>query len=469
MIVFAGETTEHAGDAEVRAQGWHWLGLLSDIGGPSNLVENYVKWSSRIVNENTLFDSVRRGCQIARTSPRGPVFLSVATDVMIRSFKNIEVSRLSTVVAPARPAEDDLKEVAEQLIQSKNPIIITEHTGKTPEIVNKLTELAELLDIPVFESSLPYYANFPKENPFYMGYNVAEALSEADTILVIGAVTPWYPPSAICGSYAHVIQMNESPCFENLPYSGYRSDISITTEIEQGLTALLKAVNVGINRLKISTSLHRERREILYTRHNEILSEWRKEAENEKNNKPVSARWFLNLARKILPPDSIILDETLTHTRFVHQYMATPGCYYKSAYGGLGVGLGESAGMKLIHPNRPVVLIIGDGAFNYNPVLAGLGMCQEYHLPLIIMILDNGGYGAMKFGYQRLYPEGWAARQNTYLGVDIAPAPDYTKIVEAFDACGEKITNPLQIEPALNRALQNLKEGKTSLLDVILY
>ena len=38
MLIFSGETCEHCGDDEVRAQGWHWLGLLSDIGGPTSLV-----------------------------------------------------------------------------------------------------------------------------------------------------------------------------------------------------------------------------------------------------------------------------------------------------------------------------------------------------------------------------------------------------------------------------------------------
>jgi len=468
MLIFAGETTEHTGDAEVRAQGWHWLGLLSDRGGPANLVKDYVKWSNRIISENILFDSVYRGCQIARTSPQGPVFLSVATDLMIRSFTRPEHVRPYPSVVSTVPDENSLTETAKLLIRSKNPIIITEHTGRTPGIVNKLTELAGLLDIPVFESSLPYYANFPKDNPLYMGYNVSEALPEADTVFVVGAVTPWYPPSAISGSHATIIQMNEAPCFENLPYLDYHSDISITTNIEQGLDTLLRAIHTETDSLQLSPSHNSKRRELLHNRHNEMLSQWQEEAEQEKDNTPISARWFLHLTRKILPADSIILDETLTHTRFVHQYTAIPGGYYKSAYGGLGVGMGEAAGVKLANANRPVILVIGDGAFNYNPVLAGLGMCQEYHIPLIILILDNGGYRAMKFGYQRLYPEGWATRKNTYLGTDITPAPDYIKIAEGFGAGGEKLTDPSEIEPALKRALERLEEKKTTLLDIVL-
>ena len=74
----------------------------------------------------------------------------------------------------------------------------------------------------------------------------------------------------------------------------------------------------------------------------------------------------------------------------------------------------------------------------------------------------------MRLGYHRLYLEGSAVRQNTFLGTNITPAPDYMKIAEAFGAYGEKLTFPSEIEPALKRALKRLEAGKTTLMDVIL-
>lgn len=136
--------------------------------------------------------------------------------------------------------------------------------------------------------------------------------------------------------------------------------------------------------------------------------------------------------------------------------------------GGLGLGLGEAIGTKLGYQDRPVILLVGDGSFNYNPVLAGLGLCQEYHLPILTVVLNNGGYAAMRSGYQKHYPEGWAVTHNKYFGVDIAPGPDYTKVAEAFDAYSERLEEPDNIEPAINRALQQIGKGRAALLDVIL-
>jgi thiamine pyrophosphate-dependent acetolactate synthase large subunit-like protein len=468
MIIFSGETYEHYGDEEVRAQGWHWLGLLSDMGGPPALVENYVKWSNAVKSRDGLIDSVSRGCQIAMTAPRGPAFLSIPTEILQRSRAEAKIARPYPVTAVTSPRASDLLEVARLLIRSKQPIIIAENAGKKPGAVEKLTELAELLSIPVFEASLPYTSNFSRNHPLYQGHDTSEALKQADTVFVVSGITPWYPPSAGPGNDARVIMLDEAPLQERLPFWGYRADLSIAADIGPTLAALADNVRAEIRRQKQSTSVYKERLEHWRAKHDRLMAQSEKDALAGQENKPIATRWFCHTARKALPADAIILDETLTHTRFVHQYLAEPGCYIKSAYGGLGVGMGEALGVKLARPDRPVILMVGDGAFNYNPVLAGLGLSQEYQLPVFIIICDNGGYMAMKFGYHRLYPQGSAVNQGKYLGVDIAPAPDYAKVAEAFGAYGERLEEPGEIEAALKRGLEQIARGKTALLDVVL-
>ncbi len=467
MIIFGGETCEHCGDEEVRAQGWHWLGLLSDIGGPANLVRNYVKWSNEVRSRDTLVDAVYRGCQIARSSPAGPVFLSVPTEILLRSQATPDATRPYPSASRSEPSSDDLKEVAGRLVRARRPVIITEHAGKNPGTVEKLVELAEMLSIPVFESSVPYTASFPKSNPLYMGTVATEALREADLVFIAGAVTPWYPPAAGPPDSANVIVLDEAPLHERLPYWGYRADTAIAADIKPVLTSLVDIVRDDAT-LKKSGSLYQERRTQWQARHDELMAQLEKEALAGQGARPISTRWFLHQAKQAFPTNTIILDETLTHTRYVHLYLAEPGGYIKSAYGGLGVGMGEAAGVKLAGPDRPVILFIGDGSFNYNPTLAGLGVYQEYQLPVFIIIMDNGGYGAMKFSHQRLYPQGAAVSQDTYLGVDITPAPDYVKIAEAFGAYGERLEDPGDIETALKRGLEQISQGRTALLDVML-
>ena len=468
MIICSGEASDHSDDGEVKAPGPHWLGYLSDIGGPAALVRPYVKWSNTVKSRDALLDSVYRGCQIARTAPQGPVFLSISRELLAKSMPEIKITPPSPIAVPPEPHPRDLEEAAKQLIESKRPIIITEHAGEKPEAVSKLTELAELLGIPVFECTYPSFANFPKNHPLHMGYDASKALREADTVFIVGGTTPWYPPSAFPRNGARIILLDEAPLHEKLPYWGYHVDLSLTADIGQGLASLVDIIRTKVHKQGRPAPRYRERLEYWRSKHGQMVEQWETEALAGQENKPISSKWFFHMVNKVLPGDSIILDEVVLHSRFLHRYLAEPNRYFKLLYGGLGIGLGAAAGAKLACQDRPVVFLVGDGTFNYNPVLAGLGLCQEYHLPILVIILNNGGYMAMRQEYHKFCPEGWAVSHKAYLGVDIVPEPDYTKIAEAFDAYGERLEEPGDIEPALNRALQQIARGRAALLDVIL-
>ncbi|MGD0794137.1 MAG: thiamine pyrophosphate-dependent enzyme [Dehalococcoidales bacterium] len=467
MLIFSGETCEHCGDEEVKAQGWQWLGLLSDIGGNSALVKDYVKWSSAVKTRDGLADAVLRGSQIALSAPRGPVYISVPSELLLKSAATAKIQRPVPYIVALEPSESDLRKVSKQLINGKHPIIIADHAGRNPEAAATLTRLAEMLSAPVFDTILHFSSNISSTHPLYQGQVTPEALKEADIVFVVAAAVPWYPPSAGPGDKAKIILLAEDTRHERWPYWNYRVDIAINADIAGGLAALEKLVRAEKARQKTSAALYRERLESWRQKHEEMATAMVKKALAVKANKPIATRWLLHSAKGVFLDGAIILDETILHTHILHQYLAEPGRYIKPAYGGLGVGLGAALGVKLANPLRPVILLIGDGAFNYNPVLAGLGLGQEYNLPILIIILNNGGYMAMKKGYRTLYPQGWAASHDNFIGVDIKPAPDYVKIAEAFGAFAEKLTEPEKIQSALKRGLKQIAGGRAALLDVI--
>jgi acetolactate synthase-1/2/3 large subunit len=72
----------------------------------------------------------------------------------------------------------------------------------------------------------------------------------------------------------------------------------------------------------------------------------------------------------------------------------------------------------------------------------------------------------MKLGTQQLYPQGWAVRMETFYGAPITPHPDYAAL--AFNGHGELVEDPAYIRPALQRAIDATRAGKTALVDVVL-
>lgn len=466
MIIGTGDTSRYG--EEDKGANWQWLGHLAEIEEPSDLVRPYVKWSNSVKSPKAVLDSIYRGCQIAQTIPQGPVFLTIPFELLLEPSGEVPVARLSPPPLPPEPQLNEVQELAKQLVASNQPIIITEEVGKNRETVSRLVELAELLSIPVFECIDPGFGNFPRNHPLHMGYDASKMLPEADMVFLVGATTPWHPPSAFPQNGARVILLDEDPIKAYLPYWGYRVDRSITADVGRFLSALVDAVHTHLELSNLPRSRYRERFEYWRAKHDQLMADWETEAIAEQKNKPISAKWFFYLVNKVLPGNSFILNEAVTQSLWLRRYLARPDSYIRVNVGGLGTGLGVAAGVKLAYPDRPVILFVGDGSFNYNPVLAGLGLFQEYRLPVLIIVLNNGGYIAMKRNQRRCYPQGVAARNNTYLGVDIVPQPNYAKVAEAFDAYSQVVVDPQDIEPAVTRALQHTANGKAALLDVIL-
>ena len=143
-----------------------------------------------------------------------------------------------------------------------------------------------------------------------------------------------------------------------------------------------------------------------------------------------------------------------------------PGSFFSGNSGGLGTGLGTALGVKCARPDKPVLALIGDGSFNYNPAPAALGFIQEHGTPILIILFNNQGYLSMKSGMPRYYPEGWAVRTKTFYGTSIAPSPDYAMLARAFDAYGETVESPDQVRPALERGLKAIASGQGALIDL---
>ena len=142
-----------------------------------------------------------------------------------------------------------------------------------------------------------------------------------------------------------------------------------------------------------------------------------------------------------------------------------PQCLF-TRQGGLGQGLGLSLGIKLGKPERPVVTLIGDGAFLYNPVLGSLGAARDYNLPILVVVFNNKKYAAMQGMHQKMYPDGIAVEMDLYHGTHIHP-PEFVKVAECVGGYGEQVTDPEKLQDALNRGLEANRSGKPAIIDVI--
>lgn len=463
MVVLAGESIgfgEERGDDP----GHQWLRLLADVGGPARLVERCVKWSFALNSSAILPATIQRACQLAMAAPQGPVFVSVPMEYLLDTVSTNPPASASYAHAPAADSHA-IDELARVLTQASNPVIVTEQVGRSVRAVEHLVALAELLGAPVVEGWQPVYVNFPRTHPLYGGVDALAYLKEADLAFLVAAVAPWHPPSSAPGPDTKVVVLDDNPLRPQLPFWGYRSDLTVTGEVEQSLAMLLERV-----RRTIAPGTRTGMAERWRTRHQARRDALRQEGRAVAARKPIEARWLAHELNHVLPADAAIVEEIITQRLDVLRFLEglKPGGFFSGTCGGLGAGLGTALGVKAATPDRSVIALIGDGSFNYNPVLAALGFCQEHGMPILIVLFNNSGYLSQKRGIPRHYPEGWAVKSKTFAGTSITPSPDYAAVARAFEGYGEKVEDPGQVRPALLRGLQAVANGRAALLDMML-
>jgi acetolactate synthase-1/2/3 large subunit len=465
MVVLAGESIAF-GEPPAPPLGRQWLRLLADVGGPARLVEQCVKWSVGLNVAALLPHTIQRACQLAMAAPRGPVFVSVPTEfLMAASAADAPAAGLAS---PPAAQPEAIEALAQALCAATNPVIVTEAAGKSVAAVHHLVALAELLGAPVVDAWQPTYVNFPRAHPLYGGVAAAEMgdfLRDSDLVFLVEAVAPWHPPSALPAAGTRVVVLGEDPLHPHLPYWGFRADLVVAGELAPSLAMLVERARQAVRPGARAAALGR-----WHARHEQRRQTARAEARAAGTKKPIDTRWVVHELGEVLPPDAIVVDETITHRLDVHRLLdrLAPGAFFEASYGGLGVGLGTALGVKAAHPGRTVVALIGDGAFHYNPVPASFGVCQEHALPILVVVFDNAGYLSQKMDVANAYPEGWAVRSRRFVGTSIRPRPDYALLARAYGGHGETVVDPREVRPALAHGLEAVARGQFALVSMLL-
>ena len=110
---------------------------------------------------------------------------------------------------------------------------------------------------------------------------------------------------------------------------------------------------------------------------------------------------------------------------------------------------------------------IGDGGLLYNPVLPAFGASREHNLPIIVVVMNNGHYKAMRQGHVHHYPDGMVAATELTMGIEIQ-GPDYEQLGSHFGILGVRAETYGAFKAALENALQETSGGATVIINAIL-
>jgi thiamine pyrophosphate-dependent acetolactate synthase large subunit-like protein len=285
-------------------------------------------------------------------------------------------------------------------------------------------------------------------------------------VLLVNCRAPWYPPSARPASVTTTVVLDEVPQRPHIVYQVLFAD----QYLEGTVADTLQQATAALCQRALPQALIAERRARHKLSHDKLVAGIdAAEAKSAAATGTINAVQLLAELRALAPPDSIFVDETITHSRLVQQHLRLdePERYYY-VQGGLGQGIAVALGVKLAAGQRPVILTVGDGSWLYNPVLPSLAAARNFKLPLLMVIFNNRQYLSMKYNHLRCYPDSVAAATGVHLGVDLSGQPDLASSAAAFGMFGTTVSDPAGLRAALQAGLAAVAAGHSAVINVLL-
>ena len=463
MLFTAGRTpTNEEGLAGHRSLDIHWTQEMFD---QASMVREAAKWDYELRNGKQTETIVDRALSVAKSEPTGPVYLSLPREVLAEQLDEFTYESPGRQHAPAPPYPNAAAtdEAAALLAGAENPLIITNWAGRNPRVWGPLGDLAERYAIPVVQYR-NRYMSLPTDHPMNLGYDLNPLLGQADVILAIDVAVPWLPATDTVREDAKVIHMGADPLHSYVPLRGHPCDIALACGTDVGLSALDEAMSAHAGKAKATID---KRRQALAEMWQKQRDGWAKRLEDVKDNKPLHPVWVTHCINQLKDDDTIIVKESQLASS--HIDISQPGTLLNAgAASGLGHGLGVALGAKLAARDKLVIGTHGDGSYMFGNPIASHYVGAEQKLPILTVIFNNQRWQAVRRATVGLNPEGYAA-QSSHQPITMLNSVDkYEKAVEVADGYGQRVEDPAELMPALERALKAVQvEGRQALVNVI--
>jgi acetolactate synthase I/II/III large subunit len=472
VLLFAGRApfTVHGELTGSRDTYVHFVQDPFDI---ASIVRPYVKWEYSLPSGVVVKEALARAQAFAESDPKGPVYMMLPRETLAEEWDDAAMPAYPPArygsVASGGIERERVEQITDALMAAKNPIALTAYLGRKAEAVSALERLAELCGIQVAEFN-SIDLNIPQTSPCFAGFDPAPLLEGADLGLLLDSDVPFVPQYAKRAGAIKWIQIDIDPLKADFPMWGFPTDMRIQADCGTVLRQVCEAIEARAD-------------DAFRGRVRDRIASWGGARETAaqrraaaRANKGVSgalnpAFLFATLNEK-LSQDDIVVNEAIRNAAVLQEHIrrTRPGSYVGLAGGGLGFSGGMALGLKLAQTNRRIVQVIGDGGFHFSSPDSVYAVAQQYRIPILTIVLDNGGWQAVKSAVQRVYPKGVAADtdqfQSRLTSGRQGERRDFSLLAKAFGAHGECVSEPDELESAIDRCLAALDDGQAAALHV---
>ncbi|MFC4943192.1 thiamine pyrophosphate-binding protein [Pseudonocardia sp. GCM10023141] len=353
---------------------------------------NLTKWSESVPDVERLPDMLDTAFRIATAGMPGPVHLEfeghAGKQLDTAEFDAPEIVAGTRCVPAVRTAIEPgaLADAVARLRAARRPVIVAGGGVRWSGAGSELLAVAEALGAPV-ATSMNAKDVFPALHPLAVGVpglysrpSANQALLEADLVLYVGSQTGsqvtlmWSVPELS----TPVIHLDIDP---TRPGRHFKDSVALVADAKVGLSQLAAELRRDAG----------DSRDEWAARAAQLVERWRSEVADHVTADAVPMRPERLMAEltDCLPHDAIVVTDTGHSGMWTGGYLDLlhPGQSYLRAAGSLGWGLPAAIGAQIGQPERPVVLVTGDGGLWYH--IGELETAARWNIPLVVVVNNN--------------------------------------------------------------------------------
>ena len=428
----------------------HLRGGLQDFDS-ATFLKPVTKFSEQVKRVERIPEYVSIAFRHATSGVPGPVYLEIPIDIVggVAEEEDVKYPGSYRTQAKAFGDPEYIKQVVDILHTTERPMVLAGSDVWWNDASEELREFVEMIDSPVFLNAMGR-GSIPSDHPNLGSLGRRYGLVKSDTVILIGT------PVDFRLGYGADSMFPQSPRLIEIMIDG--SKVGQNRDIDVGVVGDSKAV------------LRQIMDELRATGYKSPGKGWVEEVITEdqalkaadegmlnSDQSPIHPMRLMKELRDVLDRDATVIGDGGDIVTFAARVLNInePGHWLDPGqFGCLGAGSGFAAAAQLARPGKQVCIVYGDGGFG----LTGFDVESyvRFNLPIVSIVGNNGAWNQTTQGVVRRGMRG--------IGTYLSQETDYAKIMDGMGGYGERVTDPEEIRPALERAFNS---GKPALLDVV--
>jgi acetolactate synthase I/II/III large subunit len=391
------------------------------------------KMAHQIVSHATIPALVREAFRLAQQERPGPVHLELPEDVAAEPAVEIALIPPHPIDQPvAQPAA--LDRAAELILNAERPLIMLGAAASRPRLAEALSDFVKRLQIPFFNTQMGK-GSVAGGSGLYMGTAalserdyVHDAIDRADLIIAIGHDTVEKPPFFMGPNGPRVLHVGYLPATVEEVYFPHAELIG---DVGPSLTLLAQRLE---GKLPKAGALLPLREQILA----------RITAGAEESRYPLTPQRIVRDVRQVVPENGIVcLDNGMYKIWFARNYRTRVAntLLLDNALATMGAGLPSAMMAAMLHPDRRVLAVCGDGGFMMNS--QEVETASRLGLNLVVLIVEDNAFGMIRW---KQAADGFPDFGMTFGN------PDFIAYAEAYHVKGHRVRSADGLAPTLEAA-----------------